>query len=62
MENERKKLVKAGVMARRIGVTVRWLKAEADTGRLPCVKAENRYLFNPEAVINILTKRAKGAR
>ena len=60
METNNEKLIKAGPMARKLGVTVRWLKAEADLGRIPCVKAENRYLFNPETVLSILTERAKG--
>ena len=37
-------------MARRIGVTQKWLKAEAEAGRIPCVRAERRYLFSPLAV------------
>lgn len=59
MDTERKKLVKAGPMARRIGVTVRWLKSEADAGRIPCLKAENIYLFNSDVVLEILAQRAE---
>jgi hypothetical protein len=47
-------------MARRLRVTVKWIKAEADAGRLPCVKADRTYLFDPEAVEAVLVERAKG--
>jgi hypothetical protein len=44
--------------ARRIGVTSRWLRAEADAGRVPCLRAGNRYLFDLEAVGRELSRRA----
>ena len=61
MENENT-LLKVGPMARRLGVSVRWLKAEAEAGQIPCLKAENIYLFNPKTVIELLAKRARGGR
>jgi excisionase family DNA binding protein len=45
-------------MARRLGVTNEWLRAEADAGRVPCLRAGKRYLFNPEAVQQVLARRA----
>jgi excisionase family DNA binding protein len=45
-------------MARRLGVTARWLRAEAEAGRVPCLRAGNRYLFNPLAVEQALAQRA----
>jgi hypothetical protein len=45
-------------MARRIGVTAGWLRAEADAGRVPCLRAGNRYLFSPAAVELALADRA----
>ena len=54
-----KRLLPAGPMARRLRVSVRWIKAEADAGRLPCVKAETVYLFDADTVEAILTSRAK---
>jgi hypothetical protein len=53
------KLLPAGPMARRIRVPVRWLKAEAEAGRVPCVKAETVLLFDPEAVERVLLERAQ---
>lgn len=56
------KLLPLCAMARRVYVTNRWLKAEADSGRLPCVKADKNYLFDPVLVERVLLKRArKGA-
>ena len=37
---------------------MRWLRAEAEAGRIPCVKAERRLLFNREAVVKTLSDRA----
>ena len=44
--------------ARRIGVTSRWLRAEADAERIPCLCADSRYLFDIEAVTRALSRRA----
>lgn len=44
--------------ARRIGVTSRWLKAEADAERIPCLRADGRYLFDIEAVTQTVARRA----
>ena len=52
-------LLKVGVMARTLGVPVRWLRAEAESGRIPCLKAENVYLFDPDVVTNLLAERAR---
>ena len=37
-------------MARKVGVTQRWLKQESDAGRLPHVNAEGRYLYSCKAI------------
>jgi hypothetical protein len=60
MENQNLKLVKTGIMARRLGVPVRWLRSEAEAGRIPCLKAEKVFLFDEGAVIELLAKRARG--
>ena len=52
-----------GRQARRLGVTKKWLQAEAEAGRVPSLKAGGRYLFDPEAVQKVLHDRAgKGGR
>jgi hypothetical protein len=45
-------------MARRIHVTTGWLRDEADAGRVPCLRAGNRYLFSPSAIEQLLADRA----
>jgi hypothetical protein len=45
-------------MARRLRVTTRWLKCEALDGRVPCLQAEDRFLFDAEAVERVLLARA----
>jgi hypothetical protein len=58
MENTHAYLILIGPMARRLHVTTAWLRAEADAGRVPCLKAGSRYLFSPEAVMRVLAERA----
>ena len=43
---------------RRYGLSMSWLKAEAEAGRIPCFKAGKRLLFDPEAVERALIARA----
>lgn len=52
------KLVPLASMARRLRVTTAWLRAEAEAGRVPSLKAGERYLFVPEIVEAELLKRA----
>jgi hypothetical protein len=52
-------LLPAGPMARLLGVPVRWLKAEAEAGRIPHVKAETVFLFDVETVERVLLDRAR---
>lgn len=53
------RLLPAGPMARRLRVTVAWLRSEADAQRVPCLRAGRTYLFSPEAVERVLTERAE---
>ena len=43
----------------RLGVPAAWLRAEANAGRVPCLRAGRRLLLNPEAVEAALLARAK---
>lgn len=45
-------------LARRLRVPVRWLRAEAEAGRLPAVRAERQFLFDAETVERLLLERA----
>jgi hypothetical protein len=53
------KLLRVGPMARRLGVSVRWLRAEAEAGRIPHVRAERIFLFDSETVEQTLVERAR---
>ena len=46
-------------VARRLRVTVGWLRDEATAGRIPHLNAGGRILMNPEAVERVLVARAK---
>lgn len=61
MNETEEKLVNARGLVRqlaRFGVTVSWLQAEADAGRLPCLRVGKRLLFNVSAVEETLLRRA----
>lgn len=45
-------------MARRLGVTQDWLRAEADAGNVPCLRAGKRLLFNAAATQEALAFQA----
>lgn len=58
MSSDTKKLVTVGVMARRLRVPVAWLRAEAEAGGVPHLRAGRAILFSPEAVEKVLVERA----
>lgn len=43
---------------KRYGLSAAWLKAEVEAGRIPCLKAGRRLLFDADAVEAALIKRA----
>ena len=45
-------------MARILRVPVAWLRDEANAGRVPCLRAGNRYLFVADVVERVLAERA----
>jgi hypothetical protein len=51
-------LLTLGPMARYLRVTTAWLRDEANAGRVPCLRAGDRYLFAPTAVEMVLAERA----
>lgn len=62
MEITHANLLPLSPMARRLRVPVAWLRAEADAGRVPCLRAGSRYLFAPEVVTRVLADRAATER
>ena len=51
-------LVTTSELARRWRVAARWIRQEADQGRLPGVRAGAQWLFNLEVVEHLLAERA----
>jgi hypothetical protein len=49
------------VVARRLRVPSRWLRAEAEAGRVPSLRAGNQFLSDLEAVEAALLERARKA-
>jgi hypothetical protein len=46
-------------MARLLGVTPRWLRAEAEAGRIPHLSADKTILFDADLVERLLAERAR---
>jgi hypothetical protein len=53
------RLLPLNVAARRLRVPLRWLQAEAEAGRVPALRADNRFLCDLEAVEAALLERAR---
>lgn len=59
MEPNAPKLLPLNIVARRLRVPVRWLRAEAEAGRVPSLRAENVILCDAEVVEEALLQRAR---
>lgn len=59
MSQENKKPLYLGAMARRLRVPTTWLRAEAEAGRIPHLRAGCALLFDPEVVERILFDRLR---
>ena len=53
------KLLPVGPTARFLRVPIKWLRDEAEAGRVPHLKAERALLFDPHAVERVLVERAQ---
>ncbi len=61
MDDTTPQLVPLRPLAKRLCLTTTWLKAEAEAGRLPHLRAGRRVLFNVDAVQqHLLHRAAKG--
>ena len=49
-------------MARRLGLPQQWLREQAEAGKVPCLRAGRRYLFNPVALQSALADAAAATR
>jgi hypothetical protein len=54
----RPKLLPLGPMARYLRVPAKWLRAEAEAGRVPHLKAGKALLFDRKTVERVLVERA----
>lgn len=59
MIEENKKPLYLGAMARRLRVPTTWLRAEAEAGRIPHLRAGSALLFDPEVVERIVFDRLR---
>ena len=57
--NEIETTLPLAACARLLCVPVRWLRAEAESGRLPCVRADTTFLFDYELISKLLLERAR---
>jgi hypothetical protein len=62
MENKLLTLRDLANRFKRFGLSIAWLKAEAEAGRIPCFKAGRKLLFDAEAVELSLLQRARVTR
>lgn len=47
-------------LAASLKLPLAWLRAEADAGRIPCLRAGRRRLFHLDSVHRVLVQRASG--
>jgi hypothetical protein len=55
---ENRQLITLRSMAARLRVPAKWLREEAEAGRIPCLRAGTAILVNPQAVEARLVGRA----
>jgi hypothetical protein len=56
------KLLTLNQLADATGLPLAWLRREADAGRLPCLLAGRRRMFDLDAVLKVLAERQKGGQ
>lgn len=59
METHATKLLTLPRLARSLRLPVAWLRAEADAGRIPCLRIGRKRRFSLEAVERALLERAE---
>ena len=52
--------ITANELANALNLPVSWIKAEAQAGRLPCIRAGRRLMFDPALVRASLAERSRG--
>jgi hypothetical protein len=59
MMDENRRPLHLGAMARRLRVPTTWLRAEAEAGRVPHLRAGSALLFDPEVVERYVFERLR---
>lgn len=59
--NEARGLLPLRRAARRLGVPAKWLREQAEAGKVPGLRAGNRWLFLPDAVTEAIEEMAKAS-
>jgi hypothetical protein len=59
MNEENRTPLHLGAMARRLRVPAKWLRSEAEAGRVPHLRAGSALLFDPEVVERIVFDRLR---
>jgi hypothetical protein len=54
------RLLNLGQLALDLGLSREWLRIEAEAGRIPCLRVDDRLRFNLAAVEQALLERAGG--
>lgn len=62
MQTEEHNLVNIHGLGRALHLPVEWLKREADSGAIPCLRVGRRRIFNLVAVKAALAERAAGRK
>ena len=62
MDNGNLQLLSLPALADALKLPERWIKAEADAGRIPHLRIGKRYRFNRDAVVAVLAQRAAQSR
>ena len=60
-QNEARALLPLRRAAKRAGVPSKWLKEQAEAGNVPGLRAGNRWLFLPDAVVEAIETMAKAS-
>ena len=61
MDNAINNLITIGQLARKLRISIVWLRQQADRGVLPCLNADGKLFFNLEAVkVKLAELAAKG--
>jgi hypothetical protein len=62
MDNANNNLITIGQLARKLKISVLWLRQQADKGVLPCIDAGGKLFFNLEVVKMKLAELAEQGR